>query len=138
MSIQLLVSTLKRIETRCAPENMVFLRPNGAITALIGIMESKKVDIDVANALIEDIELSIDDVDRLLWTVPQSRSFFRKMIVHYLNESQQDDDLLEGFLKYFQKKPMPNSLKNKLSIHLSENSTGLDSALKIWSKLHCL
>ena len=80
-----------------------------------------------------------DGIDKLLWTVPQSRSYFRKMIVRYLSETKADDpELIDGFLRYFQDQRMPNALRNTLSIHLHENSTGLTSAFEIWSKLRRL
>jgi hypothetical protein len=127
---------LSEIESRPAPENLVFLRPNGALTALLRISEHRDVSIKELNELVEDIHDSQDNINKLLWTVPQARSFFRKMIVGYLNESQTGD--WEEFLRYFQGKPMTAALKNTLSIHLHENSTGLVSAFNIWSKLHSL
>lgn len=138
MESKTLVEKLDEIAVRTSHENMVFLRPRGAIVALSKIMERKEVSPSVVQKLLEDIHDSLDEIDNLLWTVPQSRSLFRKLIVQYLNENQHNDDLLEGFLRYFQEKPMTNELKNKLAVHLSENSLGLDSALTIWSKLHRL
>ena len=130
---------LNEIESRSAPENLVFLRPHGAIVALCKIMETRKVREDIAKVVAESIRESTAGIDQLLWTVPQARSFFRKMIVEYLDTAEQNEpDLLGGFLRHFQSKPMPNALRSRLSIHLHENSEGLSSALDIWSELHRL
>lgn len=130
---------LSEIETRQGPEHSMFLRPHGAVVALSRIMESKDLPEDMVSELLEGIQGATDDIDNLLWTVPQSRSYFRKMIVSYLNESKADDpELVEGFLRYFQNRQIPRALKNTLAIHLHENSAGLTQAFAIWSKLRLL
>jgi hypothetical protein len=130
---------LSEIETRQGPEHSMFLRPHGAVVALSRIMESNVLPEDMVSELLESIKESSDDIDNLLWTVPQSRSFFRKMIVEYLNMVDPNDPkILDGFLCHFQEIPMPKGLRNTLAIHLHENSAGLASAFEIWSKLRRL
>lgn len=80
-------------------------------------------------------------VDQLFDTAPQAKPTFAGLFTVYINKRIVAGDLnnlLDGFLTYFQAKPMSDSMLYKLSEHLHVNKLGLVGAFTIWVEMYKL
>ena len=80
-------------------------------------------------------------VDQLLNTAPQAASTFRGLFTTYINKKIVAGDLnnlVDGFMKYFQSRPMTDAMRTKLTQHLQQNKEGLVGAFTIWVALYQL
>lgn len=102
-----------------------------------------KVKLDTS--LVSDVKSAVQKygvaVDNLFQTAPQSASAFQTLFTTYINKrivSRNLNDLLKGFMDYFNSRPMTDSMRNKLMQHFKENEEGLVGAFTIWSALYKL
>ena len=80
-------------------------------------------------------------VDQLMTTAPQAASAFQGLFTTYINKKIVSGDLsnlLQGFMDYFESRPMTDSMRNKLTQHLQANKEGLVGAFTIWVELYKL
>ena len=111
------------------------------VPAKMPITPSLKID----NSLVKNAKSAIDKygraVDQLMSTAPQAASAFQSLFTTYINKrivSKNLNDLVDGFMEYFNSRPMTDSMRNKLSQHLQANQTGLVGAFTIWVELYKL
>lgn len=97
------------------------------------------------NKLVKNAQSSIakygQSVDQLLNTAPQAASTFRGLFTTYINKKIVAGDLnnlVDGFMKYFNSRPMTDAMRAKLTQHLQENKEGLVGAFTIWAALYQL
>lgn len=97
------------------------------------------------NSLVKNAQSSIakygQSVDQLLNTAPQAASTFRGLFTTYINKKIVAGDLnnlVDGFMKYFNSRPMTDAMRAKLTQHLQENKEGLVGAFTIWAALYQL
>lgn len=111
------------------------------VPAKMPITPSLKID----NSLVKNAKSAIDKygraVDQLMSTAPQAASAFQSLFTTYINKrivSKNLNDLVDGFMEYFNSRPMTDSMRNKLSQHLQANQAGLVGAFTIWVELYKL
>lgn len=97
------------------------------------------------NSLVRNAKNAIakygDAVDQLMSTAPQSASAFQSLFTTYINKkivSKNLNNLVDGFMQYFESRPMTDSMRNKLTQHLQSNQAGLVGAFTIWVELYKL
>lgn len=97
------------------------------------------------NKLVKNAQSSIakygQAVDQLLTTAPQAAATFRGLFTTYINKkivAGNLNDLVDGFMEYFNSRPMTDSMRTKLTQHLEANKAGLVGAFTIWSALYQL
>jgi len=111
------------------------------VPAKMPITPSLKID----NSLVKNAKSAIDKygraVDQLMSTAPQAASAFQSLFTTYINKrivSKNLNDLVDGFMEYFNSRPMTDSMRTKLSQHLQANQAGLVGAFTIWVELYKL
>lgn len=111
------------------------------VPAKMPITPSLKID----NSLVKNAKSAIakygDAVNQLMSTAPQSASAFQSLFTTYINKrivAKNLNDLVDGFMQYFESRPMTDSMRNKLSQHLQANQAGLVGAFTIWVELYKL
>jgi len=80
-------------------------------------------------------------VDQLLNTAPQAAATFRGLFTTYINKkivAGNLNDLVDGFMQYFNSRPMTEAMRQKLTQHLQQNKEGLVGAFTIWVALYQL
>lgn len=80
-------------------------------------------------------------VDQLMNTAPQSMSAFQNLFTTYINKkivSRNLNNLYDGFVEYFESRPMTDSMRAKLTQHIEANKQGLLGAFRIWIALYNL
>lgn len=102
-----------------------------------------KLNIDTS--LVSDAQSAINTygpaVDELMTTAPQAANTFQQLFTTYINKrivSKDLNNLVDGFYKYFESRPMTETMRTKLSQHLEKNSEGVIGAFTIWSELYKL
>lgn len=97
------------------------------------------------NKLVKNAQSSIakygQSVDKLLTTAPQAAATFRGLFTTYINKKIVAGDLnnlVDGFMEYFNSRPMTDSMRTKLTQHLQQNKEGLVGAFTIWVALYQL
>jgi hypothetical protein len=80
-------------------------------------------------------------VDQLMTTAPQAASAFQSLFTTYINKrivSKNLENLVDGFMEYFNSRPMTDSMRSKLTQHIEANKDGLVGAFTIWVALYNL
>lgn len=80
-------------------------------------------------------------VDQLMNTAPQAANTFQTLFTTYINKrivAGNLNNLVDGFIEYFQARPMTDTMRNKLTQHLEANKAGLVGAFTIWVALYQL
>jgi hypothetical protein len=97
------------------------------------------------NSLVKKAQAAIakygKDVDQMLNTAPQAASAFRTMFTTYINKKIVAGDLnnlVDGFMEFFNSRPMTETMRQKLTQHLQANKAGLIGAFTIWAALYQL
>lgn len=101
--------------------------------------------LKIDNRLVRNAQNAIakygEAVDQLMSTAPQSASAFQMLFTTYINKkivARNLNNLVDGFMQYFQSRPMTDSMRNKLTQHLEQNKEGLVGAFVIWSEIYKL
>ena len=74
-------------------------------------------------------------------TAPQAANTFQTLFTTYINKkivSKNLDNLLGGFMEYFNSRPMTEKMREKLTQHFQSNKQGLIGAFAIWIALYNL
>ena len=82
-----------------------------------------------------------NDVEQLMSTAPQARNTFNQLFTTYINRKIVSGDLsnlVEDFAEFVQSRPMTDSMRQKITTHLQENSKGVMGAFAIWIALYNL
>ena len=97
------------------------------------------------NTLVKKAQAAISkygqSVDQLLNTAPQASATFRGLFTTYINKKIVAGDLnnlVDGFMEYFNSRPMTDAMRQKLTQHLEQNKEGLIGAFTIWAALYQL
>jgi hypothetical protein len=97
------------------------------------------------NKLVKNAQSAItkygQSVDQLLTTAPQAAATFRGLFTTYINKKIVAGDLnnlVDGFIEYFNSRPMTDRMRAKLTKHLQDNKQGLVGAFTIWVALYQL
>ena len=80
-------------------------------------------------------------LDQLMDTAPQARNTFNQLFTTYINKRIVAGDLsnlLQGFMDYVQSRPMTDSMRSKIMLHLENNMEGLKGAFEIWVSIYKL
>jgi hypothetical protein len=80
-------------------------------------------------------------VDQLMNTAPQAASAFQSLFTTYINKkivAKNLNNLVDGFMDYFNSRPMTDSMRSKLTQHLEQNKEGLVGAFTIWVEIYKL
>lgn len=88
-----------------------------------------------------DIKKYGSAVDQLMNTAPQAANAFKGLFTVYINKKIVAGDLnnlVDGFMEFFNNRPMTDSMKAKLTQHLEANKEGLVGAFTIWASLYQL
>jgi hypothetical protein len=111
------------------------------VPAKMPITPNLKISSKLVNKANSDIKKYGPAVDKLLTTAPQAASTFRGLFTTYINKKIIAGDLnnlVDGFMEYFNSRPMTDSMKTKLTQHLEANKAGLIGAFTIWASLYQL
>jgi len=102
-----------------------------------------KLSLD--NRLVADAQSAIAKygpaVDQLMSSAPQAASAFQSLFTTYINKrivSRNLNNLLNGFMEYFDSRPMTNAMRQKLTDHFNANKEGLVGVFTIWAALYKL
>ena len=97
------------------------------------------------NSLVKKAQAAISkygqSVDQLLNNAPQAAATFRGLFTTYINKkivAGNLNDLVDGFMEYFNSRPMTDAMRAKLTQHLQQNKEGLVGAFTIWVALYQL
>ena len=80
-------------------------------------------------------------VDKLMNTAPQAANTFQTLFTTYINKrivAGNLNNLVDGFMEYFNARPMTDAMRAKLTQHLQANKDGLVGAFTIWVALYQL
>jgi hypothetical protein len=80
-------------------------------------------------------------VDQLMNTAPQAASAFQMLFTTYINKrivSKNLNNLVDGFMEYFNSRPMTEKMREKLTQHFQANKNGLIGAFSIWIAIYNL
>ena len=80
-------------------------------------------------------------VDKMMNAAPQSRATFNTLFTVYINKKIVSGDLnnlVDGFLKFVQERPMTDAMKEKILDHFENNTEGLVGAFTIWAEMYKL
>lgn len=111
------------------------------VPAKMPITPKLKISSRLVNKANSDIKKYGPAVDQLLTTAPQAASTFRGLFTTYINKKIVAGDLnnlVDGFMEYFNSRPMTDSMRAKLTQHLEANKEGLVGAFTIWASLYQL
>lgn len=111
------------------------------VPAKMPITPNLKVDAGLVRNANQAIAEYGKAVDQLMTTAPQSASAFQSLFTTYINKkivSKDLNDLVDGFMQYFQSRPMTDSMRNKLTQHIQANQEGVVGAFTIWAALYKL
>lgn len=99
------------------------------------------LDTSLVSKTNSDINQYGPAVEDLLNNAPQARNSFSQLFTTYINKrivSGNLSNLLDGFMDYFNKRPMTDSMRNKLNQHLENSKEGLVGIFTIWIDLYNL
>lgn len=111
------------------------------VPAKMPITPKLKISSRLVNKANSDIKKYGPAVDQFLTTAPQAASTFRGLFTTYINKKIVAGDLnnlVDGFMEYFNSRPMTDSMKAKLTQHIESNKAGLIGAFTIWASLYQL
>jgi len=111
------------------------------VPAKMPITPKLKISSKLVNKAQSDIKKYGPAVDQLLTTAPQAATTFRGLFTTYINKKIVAGDLnnlVDGFMEYFNSRPMTDAMKAKLTQHLEANKAGLVGAFTIWASLYQL
>jgi hypothetical protein len=111
------------------------------VPAKMPITPKLKISSKLVNKAQSDIKKYGPAVDQLLTTAPQAASTFRGLFTTYINKKIVAGDLnnlVDGFMEYFNSRPMTDAMRTKLTQHLEANKEGLVGAFTIWASLYQL
>jgi len=111
------------------------------VPAKMPITPKLKISSKLVNKAQSDIKKYGPAVDQLLTTAPQAATTFRGLFTTYINKKIVAGDLnnlVDGFMEYFNSRPMTDAMKAKLTQHLEANKAGLVGAFTIWVSLYQL
>ena len=111
------------------------------VPAKMPITPKLKISSKLVNKAQSDIKKYGPAVDQLLTTAPQAANTFRGLFTTYINKKIVAGDLnnlVDGFMEYFNSRPMTDAMRAKLTQHLEANKAGLVGAFTIWASLYQL
>ena len=111
------------------------------VPAKMPITPKLTISSKLVNKAQSDIKKYGSAVDQLLTTAPQAATTFRGLFTTYINKKIVAGDLnnlVDGFMEYFNSRPMTDAMKAKLTQHLEANKAGLVGAFTIWASLYQL
>ena len=111
------------------------------VPAKMPITPKLKISSKLVNKAQSDIKKYGPAVDQLLNTAPQASTTFRGLFTTYINKKIVAGDLnnlVDGFMEYFNSRPMTDAMRAKLTQHLEANKAGLVGAFTIWVSLYQL
>ena len=111
------------------------------VPAKMPITPKLKISSKLVNNAQSDIKKYGPAVDQLLNTAPQAATTFRGLFTTYINKKIVAGDLnnlVDGFMEYFNSRPMTDAMRAKLTQHLEANKAGLVGAFTIWVSLYQL
>ena len=111
------------------------------VPAKMPITPKLKISSKLVNKAQSDIKKYGPAVDQLLNTAPQAATTFRGLFTTYINKKIVAGDLnnlVDGFMEYFNSRPMTDAMRAKLTQHLEANKEGLVGAFTIWASLYQL
>lgn len=80
-------------------------------------------------------------VDQMMNTAPQARNTFNQLFTVYVNKKIVSGDLnnlVDGFMKFVESRPMTERMKDKILEHFQNNQQGLVGAFTIWAEIYKL
>lgn len=111
------------------------------VPAKMPITPKLKIDANLVKNAQNAIKKYGKAVDQLMSTAPQAASSFQSLFTTYINKrivARNLNDLVDGFMEYFNSRPMTDSMRNKLTQHLQANQAGLVGAFTIWVEIYKL
>lgn len=99
------------------------------------------INTKLVNKANSDIKKYGAAVDQLMNTAPQAANAFRGLFTVYINKKIVSGDLnnlVDGFMEFFNSRPMTDTMRAKLAQHLEANKAGLIGAFTIWASLYQL
>ena len=111
------------------------------VPAKMPITPKLTISSKLVNKAQSDIKKYGPAVDQLLNTAPQAATTFRGLFTTYINKKIVAGDLnnlVDGFMEYFNSRPMTDAMRAKLTQHLEANKAGLVGAFTIWVSLYQL
>lgn len=111
------------------------------LPAKMPITPTVKVDASLLKKAKSEITKYGQAVEKLMSTAPQARNTFNQLFTVYINKKIVSGDLnnlLDGFMEFFNSRPMTDAMRNKLTQHLKENKAGLVGAFSIWIAIYNL
>jgi len=111
------------------------------VPAKMPITPKLKISSKLVDKAQSDIKKYGPAVDQLLNTAPQAATTFRGLFTTYINKKIVAGDLnnlVDGFMEYFNSRPMTDAMRAKLTQHLETNKAGLVGAFTIWASLYQL
>jgi hypothetical protein len=111
------------------------------VPAKMPITPKLKISSKLVNQAQSNINKYGPAVDKLLTTAPQAATTFRGLFTTYINKKIVAGDLnnlVDGFMEYFNSRPMTDVMRTKLTQHLEANKEGLIGAFTIWVSLYQL
>ena len=100
-----------------------------------------KVDQQLIDAANKEIARWGNAVDNLMANPPISRPAFQQLFTVYINKcivAGDLNDLLPGFVEFYQTRPMTGSALEKLNEYFSQNEKGLEGIFHIWARIYHL
>jgi len=111
------------------------------LPAKMPITPNLKIDTALLKKAKSEITKYGQAVEKLMSTAPQARNTFNQLFTVYINKKIVSGDLnnlLDGFMEFFNSRPMTDSMRNKITQHLQENKAGLVGAFSIWIAIYNL
>lgn len=111
------------------------------VPAKMPITPELKIDSSILQSAKASVAKYGKDLDALLNTAPQAESAFKSLFTTYINKkivSQNLNNLLSDFMKYFESRPMTEKMRSKLEQHFANNKEGLIAAFTIWTEIYKL
>ena len=99
------------------------------------------INTKLVNKASSDIKKYGAAVDQLMNTAPQAANAFKGLFTVYINKKIVAGDLnnlVDGFMEFFNSRPMTDAMRTKLAQHLEANKAGLVGAFTIWASLYQL
>lgn len=111
------------------------------VPAKMPITPNLKLNASLVKKAQNEISKYGQAVDQLMNTAPQAANTFQTLFTTYINKkivSKNLDNLLGGFMEYFNSRPMTEKMREKLTQHFQYNKQGLIGAFAIWIALYNL
>lgn len=100
-----------------------------------------KIDQRLIDAAYKEINKYAYAVNELLSKPPISRPAFQQLFTVYINKcivAGDLNDLLPGFVEFYQTRPMSNNALERLNEYFSQNQNGLAGIFHIWARIYHL